>query len=271
MAEIPEVVRFHFARLAPSPWNWYTKSDYLGCALRWTAPEGNVALYIVFRSNENLPSDCCEDLLNGCYDDVAERIDIFKPITQLVDDEIHDKNRYLVLARLDNDDVVWVKDVESFQFTGAKPGESWTYWSNPYGDMPRMKDPCRLEYETVRVGTFCALEWDYPNHYPDFVGFDLIVCDVPYSPHTGADSDIAAFRDVLSGKLGTQYPLERFVNTVVDNESFVNRFGYYALLVKLPEGGRVQIPVRHISVPFEKGHPYQFLRARTSWARAAIR
>ena len=265
MAEIPEVVRFHFARLAPSPWNWYTKSDYLGCALRWTAPEGNVALYIVFRSNENLPSDCCEDLLNGCYDDVAERIDIFKPITQLVDDEIHDKNRYLVLARLDNDDVVWVKDVESFQFTGAKPGESWTYWSNPYGDMPRMKDPCRLEYETVRVGTFCALEWDYPNHYPDFVGFDLIVCDVPYSPHTGADSDIAAFRDVLSGKLGTQYPLERFVNTVVDNESFVNRFGYYALLVKLPEGGRVQIPVRHISVPFEKGHPYQFLRARTSW------
>ena len=265
MAEIPEVVRFHFARLAPSPWNWYTKSDYQGCALRWTAPEGNVALYIVFRSNENLPSDCCEDLLNGCYDDVAERIDIFKPITQLVDDEIHDKNRYLVLARLDNDDVVWVKDVESFQFTGAKPGESWTYWSNPYGDMPRMKDPCRLEYETVRVGTFCALEWDYPNQYPDFVGFDLIVCDVPYSPHTGADSDIAAFRDVLSGKLGTQYPLERFVNTVVDNESFVNRFGYYALLVKLPEGGRVQIPVRHISVPFEKGHPYQFLRARTSW------
>ena len=111
MAEIPEVVRFHFARLAPSPWNWYTKSDYLGCALRWTAPEGNVALYIVFRSNENLPSDCCEDVLNGCYDDVAERIDIFKPITQLVDDEIHDKNRYLVLARLDNDDVVWVKDV----------------------------------------------------------------------------------------------------------------------------------------------------------------
>ena len=265
MAEIPEVVRFHFARLAPSPWNWYTKSDYQGCALRWTAPEGNVALYIVFRSNENLPSDCCEDLLNGCYDDVVERIDIFKPITQLVDDEIHDKNRYLVLARLDNDDVVWVKDVESFQFTGAKPGESWTYWSNPYGDMPRMKDPCRLEYETVRVGTFCALEWDYPNQYPDFVGFDLIVCDVPYSPHTGADSDIAAFRDVLSGKLGTQYPLERFVNTVVDNESFVNRFGYYALLVKLPEGGRVQIPVRHISVPFEKGHPYQFLRARTSW------
>ena len=265
MAEIPEVVRFHFARLAPSPWNWYTKSDYHGCALRWSAPEGNVALYIVFRSNENLPTDCCEDLLNGHYDDVVERIEIFKPITQLVDDEIHEKNRYLVLARLDNDDLVWIKDVESFQFTGAKPGESWTYWSNPYGDMPRMKAPCRLEYETVRVGTFCALEWDYPTQYPDFVGFDLIVCDVPYSPHTGADSDIAAFREVLSGKRGMQYSLERFVNTVVDNESFVNRFGYYALLVKLPDGGRVQIPLRHVSVPYEKGHPFQFLKARSSW------
>ena len=81
MPEIPETVRFHFARLAPSPWNWYTKSDFKGCALRWSAPAGNVALYTVFRCNESLSSDCCEQLLDGVYDDVVERIDIFKPIT----------------------------------------------------------------------------------------------------------------------------------------------------------------------------------------------
>ena len=271
MPEIPELVRFHFARQSSSPWNWYTKPDFQGCALKWSAPKGNVALYIVFRSSESLPSDCCDDLLNGQYDDVVERIDIFKPITRLVDDEIHDKNRYLVLARLDNDDIVWIEDVESFQFSGAAPGENWTYWSNPYGDTPKIKDPCRLDYATVRVETFCGLEWDYPAQYPDFVGYDLIVCDVPYSPHTGADTDIEAFRAVLAGKRGVTYSLERFVNAVVDNESFLNKFAYYALLVRLPESGRVQIPLRHTAVPFEKGHPFQYLKARPTWGEGRDR
>ena len=265
MPVIPEIVRFHFARLAPSPWNWYTKPDFSGCALRWTPPADNVALYIVFRSSENLPSDCCEDLLNGQFDDVVERIDIFKPISQLVDDEIHEKNRYLVLARLDNEDVVWVQDVESFQFSGAEPGETWTYWSNPYGDSPRIKDPCRLDYATVRVGTFCGFEWDYPSQYPEFVGYDLIVTDMPYSPHTGAESDIQAFREVLSGARGTLYSLERFVNAIVDNESFVNRFWYYVLLVRLPDSGRIQIPIRHVSEPFDSGKPFQYLSTRSGW------
>ncbi|MBQ9817468.1 MAG: hypothetical protein IJM59_08410, partial [Proteobacteria bacterium] len=271
MPLIPDAVRFHFARQAPSPWNWYTKPDFAGCALSWSAPEGNVALYIVFRCSENLPSDCCEDLLAGHYDDIVERIDIFKPITRLVDDEIHDKNRYLVLAKLDNEDLVWIQDVESTQFTGAAPGETWTYWSNPYGDSPKIKDPCRLDYSTIRVGTFCGFEWDYPSQYPDFVGFDLIVCDVPYSPHTGAESDIEAYRAVLSGKRGMTYSLDRFVNTVIDNESFANRFWYYALLVRLPDSGRVQIPLRHISEPFEKGKPFQYLKARPSWGEGRDR
>ncbi|MBQ9243193.1 MAG: hypothetical protein IJ165_08180, partial [Proteobacteria bacterium] len=271
MPEIPEEIRFHFARQASSPWNWYTKPDFAGCALKWKAPEGNVAFYIVFRSSESLPSDCCEDLLGGVYDDIVDRIDIFKPVTHLVDDQIHDRNRYLVLAKMDNDDIVWVKDVESTQFVSAKPGEAWTYWSNPYGDKPLAKDPCRLDYQTVRVGTFCGFEWDYPSQYPDFVGYDLIVSDVPYSPHTGAECDIQAFQAVLRGMRGMTYPLERFVNTVVDNESFVNRFWYYALLVKLPEGGRVQIPIRHIAEPFEKGRPFQYLRARPSWGEGRDR
>ena len=271
MPDIPQTVRFHFARLAPSPWNWYTKPEFQGCALKWSAPEGNVALYVVFRSSENLPADCCEDLLDGQYDDVVERIDIFKPITQLVDDEIHDKNRYLVLARLDNDDLIWIQDVESSQFEGAAPGESWTYWSNPYGDAPKIKDPCRLDYATVRVDTFCGFEWDYPSQYPDFVGYDLIVSDVPYSPHTGADTDIEAFQAVLSGERGMTYSLERFVNAVVDNDSFVNRFWYYALLAKLPDSGRVQIPIRHVSIPFEKGKPFQYLRPRPSWGEGRDR
>ncbi|MBQ4360015.1 MAG: hypothetical protein II767_07145, partial [Proteobacteria bacterium] len=271
MPEVPEEVRFHFARQAPSPWNWYTKQDFAGCALKWKAPEGNVAFYIVFRSSESLPSDCCEDLLSGVYDDVVDRLDIFKPVTRLVDDQIHDKNRYLVLAKLDNDDIEWVKNVESSQFEGAKPGEEWTYWSNPYGDKPLAKDPCRLDYQTVRVGTFCGFEWDYPSQYPDFVGYDLIVSDVPYSPHTGADMDIAAFQAVLRGQRGMTYRLERFVNAIVDNESFVNRYWYYALLVRLPESGRVQIPIRHVSEPFEKGRPYQYLRARPSWGEGRDR
>ncbi|MBQ9396274.1 MAG: hypothetical protein IJU23_12285, partial [Proteobacteria bacterium] len=271
MSEIPETVRFHFARQAPSPWNWYTRADFQGCALRWNEPKGNVSLYIVFRSSENLPSDCCEDLLAGHYDDVVERIDIFKPITRLVDDEIHDKNRYLVLARLDNDDLIWINDVESSQFSGAAPGENWTYWSNPYGDTPMAKDPCRLDYLTVRVDTFCGFEWDYPDQYPEFVGYDLIVSDIPYSPHTGAESDIEAFQAVLRGEKGTTYSLDRFVNAIVDNESFVNRFCYYALLIRMPESGRIQIPMRHVSTPFEKGKPFQYLKARSGWGEGRDR
>ncbi|MBR4984354.1 MAG: hypothetical protein IKY83_01265, partial [Proteobacteria bacterium] len=271
MPEIPENIRFHFARQAPSPWNWYTKQDFAGCALKWTAPQDTVAFYIVFRSSESLPSDCCEDLLSGMYDDVVDRIDIFKPVTRLVDDQIHDKNRYLVLAKLENDDIEWIQNVESEQFVGGKPGEEWTYWSNPYGDKPLAKDPCRLDYQTVRVGTFCGFEWDYPSQYPDFVGYDLIVCDVAYSPHTGAECDIEAFQAVLNGYRGMTYRLDRFVNAIVDNESFVNRFWYYALLVRLPEAGRVQIPIRHVSEPFPKGHPFQYLSARPSWGEGRDR
>ena len=265
MPEIPESVRFHFARQAPSPWNWYTKPEFAGCRLHWTPPAENVASYIIFRSSEGLSSDCCEDLLNGMYEDVADRIDVFKQISQLVDDEIHDKNRYLVLAQLENDDIVWVSDVDSEQFTGPVNDEPLTYWSNPFGDSPKIKDPCRLDYATVRVDNFCGFEWDYPSQYPDFLGFELIVCDVPYSPHTGADSDISAFREVLSGERGQHYMLDRFVTAIVDNDSFVNRFWYYALLVRLPESGRVQIPLRHVSEPFESGTPYMNLRPQPTW------
>ncbi|MCL2326595.1 MAG: hypothetical protein FWC40_08905, partial [Proteobacteria bacterium] len=265
MSQIPETIRFHYARQAPSSWNWYTQSDFAGCLLRWSAPEGFVVRYVIFRSCESLPSNACEDLLDGYHDDTVDRIDVFKPITALVDDEIHEKNRYLVLARLDNEDWVWIDNVESERFTGGKSDEVLTYWSNPYEDKPKIKDPCRLDYLSIRVGTFCGFEWDYPDDYPDFVGYDLIVNDVPISPHTGAESDIAAFKAVLSGQRGTTYPLERFIHAIVDNETLANRFWYYALLVRLPEGGRVQIPLRHVSEPFAKGRPFQYLKARQGW------
>ena len=270
MPEIPEVVRFHFARQAPSPWNWYTKPDFAGCILKWH-PIDSVISYTVFRSTESLPGDCCEALLNGEYDDVVDRVDVFKPISQIVDDEIHDRNRYLVLAHLDNDDIVWVKDVESTQFNSAQPGEVLTYWSNPFGDTPKIKDPCRLDYCTVRVGTFCGFEWDYPIQYPDFIGYELIICDMPYSPHTGADSDIEAFREVLNGTRGVHFLIDRFVTAMVDNESFVNKFWYYALLVRLPESGRVQIPIRHTSNPFPAGKPFQYLSPRSGWGEGRER
>ena len=76
MSERPETVRFHFARQSPSPWNWYTQADFAGCALKWPSTHINVVSYILFRTSENLPADCCDDLLDGYLEDEVDRIDI---------------------------------------------------------------------------------------------------------------------------------------------------------------------------------------------------
>ena len=267
MSERPETVRFHFARQAPSAWNWYTQAEFAGCALKWPSPHVDVVSYIIFRTNENLPADCCDDLLDGYLEDEVDRLDIDHPITCIVDDEIHDRNRYLVLACLDNGDILWVQKVESEQFTGPKPGEKWTWWSNPNGDKPRYKDPCRLDYANIRAEENNTLCWDYPAEFPDFEGFDLIISDNPVSPHTGNESDIEAFQDILHGINGsTIYSLEPYVNAIVDNASDTGRFWYYALLIRLPESGRIQIPLRHLDAPLP-GMPFQYLIYDQSWGQ----
>ena len=265
MSERPEIVRFHYARQAPSPQNWYTQPDYAGCALKWPSPHVSVVSYIIFRTRENLPTDCCDDLLDGYLEEETERLDIDHPITCLVDDEIHEKNRYLVLACLDNGTILWVQHVESSRFTGPKPGENWTWWSNPNGNKPRYKDPCRLDYANIRVEENCTFAWDYPAEFPDLEGYDLIVSDNPISPHTGYESDIEAFHDLLEGRHGsTIYPIEPYVNAIVDNVSKPGRFWYYALLVRLPVSGRVQIPIRHLEAP-APGMAYKLLQYDRGW------
>ncbi|MFA5624456.1 MAG: hypothetical protein WC966_05310, partial [Bradymonadales bacterium] len=268
MAKIPELVRFHYARQAPSPRNWYGQDDFDGCELFWQSPDERIARYIIFRMSENIEPDRVQELLDGYFDDIADRIDIFKPITSIVDDEIHDRNRYLVLARLENEDTIWIRDVESRRFDPKKKdsqGAETTYWSNPYGGTPKIKDPCRLEYANVRVSMFCGFSWDYPSAYPDFVGYDLIVSRAPISPHTGEDEDIEAFKSVLRGEMGALYQIDRFVNAIVDNITLPNRFWYYALLLRIPEQGRVQIPMRYHNTEFPNGASFQYLSPSSGW------
>ena len=267
MTLYPDKVRFHFARQAPSPWNWYTQEEFEGCALKWDAPSGTVLDYVIFRASENLPTDCCEELFDGVYDDVVDRLDVSHPINALVDDQIHDRNRYLVLAHLDSDEYEWIQGVESTRFNHVENGDGdWFYWSSGGTRTPRHKDPCRLDYLNVRVGDFCGLMWNYPENFRDLLGYDLIVSDVPVSPHTGNESDIEAFNAVLNGENGsTIYALEPYVNCVIDNCSQPNRFWYYALLVRLPDHGRVQIPLNHTPNPYPKGIPFQNLDTSRKW------
>ncbi|MDX9722022.1 MAG: hypothetical protein RBU37_14850 [Myxococcota bacterium] len=261
MGRVPDSVRLVYARSAPTPLNWYTQGDYEGCLITWDPPAERVLGYVIFRTTENLPDDCASDLLDGYLRDVADRIDIMRPIKAIVDDQIHERNRYLILARTRQSEYIGVERARSEKFVKGMNLDAFqplAFWSNPSGD-PLGKDPRRLDFVSIRPGDHTVFSWDYPEHIPQVLGYDLIVSRQAISPHTGSESDIREFLRMLRGELGASYAIEAFVNTLVDNVTPSDRYWSYALLACLPNGGRVQLPLRFSDRPIARGIPFRYL------------
>ena len=260
MSGMPENIRVHYARQAPSPHNWYSQDDYAGCLITWEVPDDAVG-YVFFRTHEPLDSDCGVELMSGRMADLADRLDVHVPIKALVDDEIHDRNRYVIFAELASGGFVNIRKAGTRKFTDRLERgelEPLAFWSNPGGE-PRRKDPLRLNYLTVKPGDFCGFSWSYPEEMPDCEGFDLIISRQAISPHTGNEFDIEDFKRVLRGEFGACVQLESYVTAVQDNQSSPGTYWYYALLARDPRGGRLEIPCMHHDTPFLKGRPFRYL------------
>ncbi len=95
---MPSSVRFAYARHAPNPRNWYSQEGYEGCLIAWDPIPDTVGV-VAIRTAQNLPENCALDLMAGRYQQTAEQLLIKRPIDAIVDDQMHEHNRYLILVR----------------------------------------------------------------------------------------------------------------------------------------------------------------------------
>jgi hypothetical protein len=256
---MPSSVRFAYARHAPSPRNWYSQENYEGCLIAWDPIPDTVGV-VAIRTAQNLPENCALDLMAGRYQQVAEQLLIKRPIDALVDDQIHEHNRYLILVRTAAGAFVAPPlRVEKFSpDTDRSPLGRLAFWSNPYG-RPKGRDPTRLDYAALRPDpNFNGFYWSYPDHIPDLVGYHFIVSPQAIGALSGDAAEIAQLREVLVGKTSQLIKIEPFVTHLIDNITPPGRYAYFALLACDSNGGRTQIPIQHTSSPFSPDTPCRY-------------